>query len=163
MQDKSDKSDLEGIFQKLFERNPLPMMVYDSETLKILLVNKAAVNKYGYSAEEFLSMTSVDIRPEEEKNKFLEFYKNTKKENLLSAAHGIWKHKKKSGEIILMEVTASEVVYKGRNALAIALADVTEKEKGKQELTESEERFRLLAENAFEGIVMSENKIITDV
>jgi len=163
MADKLDKPDLEGIFQKLFEKNPLPMLMYDSETLKILLVNQAAVNKYGYSQEEFLSMTTLDIRPKEEKEQFLEFYKNTKKEKMLSANHGIWKHKKKNGEIMLVDVTCSEVVYRGREVVAIALADVTEKERGKQELTESEERFRLLAESAVEGIVVSENTIITDV
>jgi len=162
MQATENKSDAEGIFQKLFERNPMPLCVFDSETLRFLLVNQAAINKYGYSSEEFLSMTVPDIRPPEEKNKFLDFYKKIQKENLLSANHGIWKHKKKSGEIIFMEVTSSEIVYEGKNAVAIALADVTEKEKGKEDLIESEERFRLLAESSLEGIVLSENKIILD-
>ena len=160
---KEDKAEAEKSFQKIFENNPIPLCVFDAETLKILLVNKAAIGKYGYSEEEFLALSVADLRPLEERNKFLKFYKSIQKENLLSASHGVWKHKKKNGETMLMEVTSSEIFYKGKRAVSVALMDITERENGRKELMESEERFRLLANSSLEGIVISENNIIVDV
>lgn len=152
----------EEIFRNLFERNPLPMWVFDSKTLKFLLVNKSAVKKYGYSEEEFLKMTTADIRQQGDKKKFLEHYRNIKDKGRLSAPQGVWKHKKKNGEIIFVEVTSSAILFEGKSAIAVALADVTENEKAKRDIIESEERFRLLSESSLEGIVLSENHIIVD-
>ncbi|MBI3501062.1 MAG: PAS domain S-box protein [Bacteroidetes bacterium] len=152
----------EEIFRNLFDKNPLPMWVFDTNTLQFLLVNKAAIKKYGYSHEEFLSMTIADIRPKEERKKLLEHHIAITESNRLSANQGIWKHKTKDGEIIFVDITSSAILFEGKQAVAVAVSDVTEKEKAKQELMESEERFRLLAESSLEGIVLSENKIIID-
>ncbi len=51
-------------FRQLFEDNPNPMWVYDTQSLGILNVNQAALAQYGYTREEFLQMTIKDIRPE---------------------------------------------------------------------------------------------------
>src|SRR5205823_9462452 len=53
-------------YQMLFESSPLPMWVYDAETLEFLNVNDAAIRHYGYTREEFLSMTIREIRPPED-------------------------------------------------------------------------------------------------
>src|SRR3954465_4525172 len=53
-------------YQLLFENNPLPMWVYDLETLRFLAVNEAAVHHYGYSRDEFLGMSIKEIRPADE-------------------------------------------------------------------------------------------------
>ena len=58
--------DSERRYRTLFESNPHPMWVYDVESLKFLTVNDAAVAHYGYSREEFLAMTIMDIRPVED-------------------------------------------------------------------------------------------------
>ena len=50
-------------YRLLFENNPQPVWVYDLETLAILAVNPSAILRYGYSRDEFLSMTIKDIRP----------------------------------------------------------------------------------------------------
>ena len=55
----------------LFESNPHPMWVFDTETLAFLAVNRAAVEHYGYSREEFLGMTIADIRPPEEAERLI--------------------------------------------------------------------------------------------
>ncbi|WP_266204792.1 PAS domain S-box protein [Pontibacter kalidii] len=54
-------------FRRLFEQNPIPMFVYDQHTFRILEVNEAAVQEYGFTQEEFLRLTVFDILPEEEK------------------------------------------------------------------------------------------------
>src|SRR5439155_1489695 len=53
-------------YRLLFEKNPLPMWVFDLESLRFLDVNDAAVQKYGYSRSEFLAMTLGDIGPKED-------------------------------------------------------------------------------------------------
>jgi PAS domain S-box-containing protein len=58
--------DLENRYHELFEVNPLPMWVFDLGTLRFMAVNEAAIAKYGYSREEFLSMSIEDIRPAED-------------------------------------------------------------------------------------------------
>ncbi|MCX6221188.1 MAG: PAS domain S-box protein [Bacteroidia bacterium] len=56
----------ENKYRSLFANNPQPMWIYDLETLAFLEVNQVAINHYGYSKEEFLSMTIKDIRPAED-------------------------------------------------------------------------------------------------
>ena len=56
----------EARYRMLFESNPQPMWVFDAESLAFLAINDAAVRHYGYSREEFLSMTMIDLRPVEE-------------------------------------------------------------------------------------------------
>ena len=51
-------------FEQLFHANPQPMWIYDVETLAFLAVNDAAVERYGWSREEFLGMSIRDIRPQ---------------------------------------------------------------------------------------------------
>lgn len=152
----------EEIFRHLFDKNPLPMWVFDSNTLKFLLVNEAAKKKYGHTEEEFLQMHITNIWPEKERKKFLEHYVAIADSGRLSSSQGLWKHQTKSGEILYVEITSSTILLNGKYAVAEVISDVTEKEKAKQELVESEDRFRLLSESALEGIVMSENKIIID-
>ena len=51
---------------------PYPMWIYDLESLAFLDVNAAAIETYGFSREEFLKMTLLDIRPSEDVPKFLQ-------------------------------------------------------------------------------------------
>ncbi len=60
--DITDLKMQEASFRLLFEGNPMPMWVYDRETLKFLHVNQAAIDHYGYRLEQFLTMTLRDIQ-----------------------------------------------------------------------------------------------------
>ncbi len=77
----------EKMYKYLFENNPLPMWIYDLETLDFLEVNEAAILKYGYSREQFLQMTLKDIRPEEDHEKLLANIAATT-ETIASPGHG---------------------------------------------------------------------------
>src|SRR5205823_2289496 len=59
----------ENRYRLLFESNPEAMWVYDTETLRVLAVNDAAVHRYGYSRDEFLTMTIRDLRPPAEQDR----------------------------------------------------------------------------------------------
>jgi len=62
----SDPVDDDARYRLLFEASPLPLWVYDLETLRFLDVNEVACQKYGYTRDEFLAMTIRDIRPTED-------------------------------------------------------------------------------------------------
>ncbi|MDP2722729.1 MAG: PAS domain S-box protein, partial [Bacteroidales bacterium] len=119
-------------YRLLFTNNPQPMWIYDLETLAFLEVNKAAVNHYGYSEEEFLSMTLKDIRPEEDIPALLEDVKNTHSE--LNAA-GEWRHLKKNGELIDVEITSHSVIFNDRKARHILINDITERKRVENEIS----------------------------
>ncbi|MEI6142114.1 MAG: PAS domain S-box protein [Mariniphaga sp.] len=118
-------------YRYMFFNNPQPMWIYDLETLAFLEVNEAAIKHYGYSYEEFLSMTLKDIRPEEDIDNLLKDIKD-KKWSLNRL--GVWRHLKKNGELIYVELISHFVNFNGRNARHILLNDITERKQIEQEI-----------------------------
>ena len=116
-------------YRLLFQENPNPMWVFDMESLAIMEVNEAAVQHYGYPREEFLKMTMTNLRAAG---------KNGSDKGLVEKlelpehnTHGhIWRHRRKSGDIIEVDVIWSPMAFQGRfSALAMA-TDVTERRRG---------------------------------
>lgn len=101
-----------GRYLSLFILNSEPMWVYDVDTLQILDVNEAAMQRYGYSRDEFLALTIRDIRPEEDVPKFLELLPSTPN----SDRTGPWRHMLKDGSIIQVLITSHSVRLGDRNA-----------------------------------------------
>jgi two-component system sensor kinase FixL len=129
----------------LFERSPMPMWVYDHETLAFLAVNRAAISHYGYSQEEFLTMTLREIRPAEDVEALL--HDDTKDTRELHHG-GRWRHCKKDGTIIDVEITAHPLGFEGRSASIVLVNDITERKAAEEALQESEARFRDLFDHA---------------
>jgi PAS domain S-box-containing protein len=117
-------------YRKLFELNPHPVWVYDRETLQFLAVNAAAVTDYGYSYDEFLSMTIRDIRPWEDVPALLECVSR-----LENGQHqvGTWRHCKKDGAVIDVEITSYSLTFDGRPADFVIAVDVTDRKRAEQE------------------------------
>jgi len=122
----------ENQYRLLFHANPHPMWVFDPETLRFLTVNSAAVHHYGYSVGQFLSMTIKDIRPEEEIPRPFEKIKDS---TFGSAEryHEIWKHRKKDGTIIDVEVSSQPIMFRAVKATLVLAVDVTEHRKLEQQ------------------------------
>lgn len=118
--------DSEQRYNELFDFSPQPMWVFDLETLDFMDVNLAAIKHYGYKRTEFLSMKISDIRPSEEIPVLMEEVKETRVVNPYFAV-GVFKHLKKNGEIILVEIRANPINYKGRKARIVLANDITEK------------------------------------
>src|SRR5215470_12598653 len=120
--DITDLKRREESFRFLFDSNPLPMWVYDQDTLRYLAVNDAAVQQYGYSREQYLGMTIRDIRPPEDRDAVGDpAYQQAE-------AHGerIWRHLKADGTEIQVVVYSRHLHYEGRPAKLAAAIDVTE-------------------------------------
>jgi len=109
-------------YRLIFEKNPLPMWVFDLQTLRFLDVNEAAVRAYGYSRSEFLDMTIEDIRPKEDGPGLRAMVANLKPTDRMV---GIWRHRTKDGAIVEVEVLSSEVTVMGRRARLVLVNDVT--------------------------------------
>ncbi|MBU4119724.1 MAG: PAS domain S-box protein, partial [Proteobacteria bacterium] len=131
-------------YRQLFEANPQPMWVYDLETLQFLAVNDAAVAHYGYSREAFLSMTIKDIRPPEEVPRLLN---NVARVNAGLDNAGFWRHLKKDGSIIEVEISSHTLIFAGRKTEMVLALDVTARRQAESALRESEERYRTLVSN----------------
>ncbi len=116
----------EDKYRLLFNNNPQPMWIYDLETLAFLEVNEVAINHYGYSKEEFLSLTLKDMRPAEDIPDLLDDIKNTR--SIVNKA-GEWRHLKKNGDIIDVEITSHTIVFNGRNARYVLINDITERKR----------------------------------
>jgi PAS domain S-box-containing protein len=123
--------DSERKYRYLFEVNPMPMWIYDSETLQFLEVNEMAISHYGYSKEEFSKMTIYDIRPKSEKEKLDQLLSHGKSEG---SNKGFWTHIKKNGEKIFVEIISHVIDYNGRKATLILSKDVTRNIKLQNEL-----------------------------
>lgn len=113
-------------YSDLFQLSPIPMFLYDFETLKFLDVNLATVRHYGYSKDEFLSMTLKDIRPEEDIPKLNEALKLSEGKDKFYF-EGLFRHKKKNGEIMQVDVRSNIIFDKGRKAEIVLVNDVTER------------------------------------
>jgi len=133
----------EDRYRRLFASNPQPMWVYDVETLQFLDVNDMAIIHYGYSRDEFLAMTIKDIRPQTELPALL---KDVAKVGPTVEQSGTWKHRKKDGTLIDVEISSHELVLDGHHARAVLAHDVTERLKAQEALQEREALFRDMAE-----------------
>lgn len=116
--------DSETRYRQLFDANPHPMWVYDLDTLRFLAVNNAAVSRYGYSREEFLSMTIADIRPSDDLPALLENVSNVT--GGLDKA-GEWRHRRKDNSIIHVEITSHTLTFGGRKAELVLAHDITKR------------------------------------
>jgi len=135
--------------QHLFETNPHPMWFFDLETLRFVDVNEAAVRSYGYSREEFLAMTVLDIRPAEDRQRFLDVY-NGRAEKF--GQPGYWRHLHKDGRLVFVEISTYRQVIGGRELELVLANDATAEVIAEEALRRSEASFRSFVDNAPYGI-----------
>lgn len=125
-------------YRDFFKLSQQPMWVCDSETLRVLSVNQAAINHYGYSAKEFLRLRISDIRPQEDIPKFKVALVTDDVEK--PSFSGVWRHLKKDGSVIEVEVHSHRIRYAGRQARWAIITDVTDRMSAERKLRKSEER-----------------------
>ncbi|MCU7497457.1 MAG: PAS domain S-box protein [Ignavibacteria bacterium] len=142
IEDRLRKS--EEQYRLLFRENPHPMWVYDQATLRFLAVNNAAIEAYGFSQDEFLSMTIKNIRPIEDIPDLEDNIALTGRKD--SQHSGPWRHLKKSGQVIFVEILSNNITFGSKEARLVLANDITEKKAALEALQDSEKRFRSLFE-----------------
>lgn len=130
-EDITEKRAREDSFQLLFSANPVPMWVYDTETLDMLAVNDAAIAHYGYSREQFLSKTVLELRPEAIRETSRQFIERIARHRSNKAPA---RHKRADGTQIDVEVYAQALAHNGRSARLVAIHDVTDRHKAEFEV-----------------------------
>ncbi|XZN98427.1 MAG: CHASE4 domain-containing protein [Microcoleus sp.] len=123
-------------YRLLFKKNPHPMWVYDLKTLQFIAVNQAAIEHYGYTREEFITMTVVEILPPENPLKFIENLPLVDDE---ITSISLCQHQKKNGDIIDVQINSYELVFDNRKAKLVLAQDVTERLQAETELYQAKE------------------------
>jgi PAS domain S-box-containing protein len=128
---------------EIFDGSDIPMWIYSRETLAFLKVNAAAIRKYGYSEQEFLTLTLLDTLPEED---VAEFKQHLAKERDEFSNAVIWRHKIKSGELRSVRVHSSGLTFHGQDSRLAVVVDTTEHVRALEEATALTERHALQSE-----------------
>jgi PAS domain S-box-containing protein len=132
-------------YKVLFDINPMPMWAYDLETLKILMVNDAAVTLYGYSREEFLKLTLYELRPKTEHERL---------SNVLERKHLFttykeseeWVHMKKDGSLLFVEIASHQISLNKHPARLTVVHNITAHRKAQNKLMRQDITLREIAQ-----------------
>lgn len=147
----------ENKYRELFENNPSPMLIWTPGSGNIIDSNKEAQNKYGYSKREFLKLSFDDLHLKMPDHSLDEANRLNELQNS-DPSKKVWRHRKKSGEVIFVEMKGHLVDYKGETATLMLLNDVTEKiqlqEKMIENVLQAEEQERnRVSQELHDGIV----------
>ncbi len=132
----------EEVIAGLFDRNPLPMWIYDLQTLAFLAVNDAAIERYGYAREEFLAMTIADIRPPED---VPALRRNVATVGDTLDRAGTWRHLRKDGSLIHVEITSYPLNFLNQRAELVIAYDVSRQVADESNLNRLLELERIIA------------------
>lgn len=127
----SEMAAVQRSFNLLFEDNPLPMWIFNNQTLAIMAVNPAACKTYGYTAVEFRKLKVTDLRKKEDIPSFIKFVAENKEELRQS---GPWEHIKKDGESIFVRVISHSLHSAGIDSTLVSVIDLTDQQRTQEEL-----------------------------
>ncbi|WP_426104170.1 sensor domain-containing protein [Massilia sp. TSP1-1-2] len=130
-------------FDELFLAHPLPMWVYDLETLAFLAVNTAAVVHYGYSEAEFLALTIADLRPADELPRLYANLKSAPRDTFEKS--GTWHHCTKEGALIDVEISSHPLLFHGRACKFVLAHDVTDRVQAQRKIARLNRVYALLS------------------
>ena len=151
-EDITDRVKREASFRLLFESNPVPMWVYDLDTLAFIAVNEAAVAKYGYTRDQFAGMTVTEIRPPEDRERFVHFVAD------IAHADGslTWRHRTSDGSLLDVCIFSQALTYEGREARLVAVHDVTAQKRSAEQLARTKKFLDAVIENVPMPIMVKE-------
>jgi PAS domain S-box-containing protein len=130
-------------YRTLFDMSPFPMWVFDVETFRFLNVNNAAIRHYGYSREEFLSMSIRDIRPAGDVGKVERLVSKTKTSGIFS--RGVFTHIRKNGQRICVDIQSNLIELDGRKARLVLANDITVHMRYVKDIEEKNKRLNEIA------------------
>ncbi|HTE27856.1 PAS domain S-box protein [Flavitalea sp.] len=148
----------EAKYRQMFYRNPYPAWIYDAESLQILEVNDAAIDTYGYSRDEFMNLNLSNIYLNEDLQKLTEG--NEFSYPLRTYKAKLWRHRKKSGETLIAEVTYYSIDYFGKNAVQEHIHDITEERRLQKQLVRQQ---KIKRQQITEAVLGAQEKERSDI
>lgn len=136
--------DSEIRYRNLFENNPMPMFVMDLESMRFMAVNLAAQSHYGYSGKEFASLTLPQLTYVKDAGRVPRAFRQENR----SFDAGEWRHVRKNGEEIDVQLTAHTIVFTGKMAMIILANDVTERNRAQRALDEANKKLMITSRQA---------------
>ncbi|MGY0198643.1 sensor domain-containing protein [Leptothrix sp. BB-3] len=136
-------------YQELFEINPWPMWVYDLETLRFHSVNNAAVAAYGYSRDEFLAMTILDIRPAAQRAELMQRIEQIRQREDTYSMSGEMQHRRRDGSLFWIELSGHTFERDGRRLRLVLAKDVSDRHRADEQLRLIAQVFQLSHEGIF--------------
>jgi len=126
-------------YRSLFFNNPMSIYIWDINTLEILEVNDTSQKEYGYTRDEFLSLNMKDLRKKENIQKYLSFVEELKNASADTIMQGVWKHVRKNGEEVTLEIYSQKISFKEREAVLALANNIDEKLRLSKKLEEERE------------------------
>lgn len=122
-------------YRLLFDSNPMPMWMIAKDDQSIIAVNDATAQLYGYTREELINASVLNLRPDADREKQLAGYQSDLSEVSKSS---IVRHYKKDGTLMYVQISARDIIFEGRPVRLSMTIDVTEKLKAEESLRKSE-------------------------
>jgi PAS domain S-box-containing protein len=142
-------------YRNLFEGINDPLFVYDTSTWRYLMVNRAAVEKYGYTREEFMSMTIMDLRPPEDVQKL----RDSLAQHPGRMEHrGIWRHRKKNGEIVDVQIATHPLQFEGKSAGLAEARDITNERRAEAEVARTSRILRAVIDGTSDAVFVKDQQ-----
>ena len=133
-------------FHLLLQNHPIPMWIYDLESLAFLAVNDAAAQKYGYTRDEFLALTLTDICAPEDMARRI-------------AEAGECRHRRQDGRSLEVEISAHTLEFEGHKAALVTAHDISQRKQAEELLRKNEQILRLFVEHAPAAIAMFDREM----
>ncbi len=132
LSDVSELKQREQSSRLLFDNNPMPMWIFDTETRYFLNVNDAAIRHYGYSHSQFMAMRTDDLWPADEADLHLRALEEM--EDIHQSGRS-WRHKKADGTEIEVLTFSRRNKFGDRDAFLVAVVDITERKRAEAKIT----------------------------
>jgi diguanylate cyclase (GGDEF)-like protein/PAS domain S-box-containing protein len=140
-------------YRTMFNTSPVPMWLYEPDGFRIVEVNDAALAQYGYTREEFLGLTALDLREPAEIPRFLA-YSSGELGSSNDPRAGTWKHRRKDGSTLYVEIVRGHLLVSGRSLRLAASTDVTARLQAEAVLLERELTLRHVLRDVSDGLIV---------
>ena len=132
-------------YRLMFANNPIPMWIYDRKTLNFVAVNEAAIQQYGFTEQEFLAKSILEICPTEDIPDVLH---DLERHTLGLQTRAVWKHRRKNGELFDVEIICHRINFHGLESRLVSAYDITDRKRAEEQLQNSESKYRVLFEDS---------------